>query len=98
MKNHDAMRLLAWYGLERNVDNSKSMASSAKLAGAWESFPRPADMGTAFPPDFLLASIVALSTTWSQGSPLLQTLGPSGHELPSDLRKLVAEAVTKLVR
>jgi len=53
-------------------------------------------IGTAFPPAFLLVVIMTLATAWSAAGPFGQALDPESAKLPDVLRRTIVEAVRRL--
>lgn len=97
MEHPNSMRLLAWYGIEE-IDSGGGLAASSFNEGStWKSGPPSGGAGTPLPTNFLLTAIIALSTAWSQANPFRQMLDSNERDLPSSLRKLVVEGVTRLV-
>src|ERR1700722_4199609 len=97
MANPDLMRLLAWSTLEHTANKLDERAATLrekvrKVAEAQNA----GHVGTAFPPDFLLTSIMSLGTAWAAASPFGPSLDPKLAERSAVLRKSIVEAVTLL--
>lgn len=97
MANPDLMRLLAWSTLEHAANRPDDRAATLrekirKLTEAQNA----GQVGTGFPPDFLLTAIMSLGTAWSAVSPFGRSLDPNLGERSAALRKCVVEAVALL--
>lgn len=97
MANPDLMRLLAWSTLERTAKESEERVATLrekirKVAEAQKA----GHVGSAFPPDFLLAAVMSLGTVWSAASPFGPALDPKLSERSAAIRKGVVEAITLL--
>src|SRR6516164_7640434 len=76
MANPDLMRLLAWSALEDTRGWAERVATlDAKLAALTEA-KKAGQVGTAFPPDFLLVAVMSLATAWSVASPFGPSVNP----------------------
>jgi AcrR family transcriptional regulator len=97
LANPDLMRLLAWSALEE-----KAEGKAERLAGFQSKFTalseaqKAGQVGTVFPPDFLLIAVMSLATAWSVASPFAPSLGPKAAERHAVLRKSLSEAVRLL--
>ena len=97
MANPDLMRLLAWSTLERAAKESDERVATLrekirKVAEAQKA----GQVGTAFPPEFILTAVMSLGTAWSAASPFGPSLDPKLAERSAALRKSIVEAVTLL--
>jgi AcrR family transcriptional regulator len=93
MANPDLLRLVAWSALEQPANGSAERVASlnAKLAALTEAR-KAGQVGTAFPPDFLLS----LATAWSVTSPFGPSLNRKAGEHPAAVRENLMEAVRLL--
>jgi len=92
--------LPAWSALEQKTKGQaeRVAALNAKVAALTEA-QNAGQVGTAFPPDFLLIAVMSLATAWSVASPFGPSINATakGAERTATLRKSVAEAVQLLV-
>ena len=97
MANPDLMRLMAWFALELKAKGPPERAAmvDAKVAALTEA-QKSGQVGTAFPPGFLLIAIMSLATAWSAASPFGPSINPKAAEHPVVLRKNLSEAVRLL--
>ena len=97
MENPDLMRLLAWSALEQKPDAlaERAAALDAKVTALTE-LQKTGQVGTAFPPDFLLVAILILATSWSATSPFGPSTSPKAADRKAAVRKSVVEAVRLL--
>jgi AcrR family transcriptional regulator len=97
MANPDLMRLMAWFALEQKAKAPPERAATlaAKVAALTEA-QNAGQLGTAFPPDFLLTAVMSLATAWSLASPFRPSLDPKAAERPAALRESLIEAVRLL--
>ena len=96
MANPDLMRLVAWSALEEtNASTDRAASLGAKVA-ALAKAQNAGDVGTAFPPDFLLFAILSVATAWSAASPFGPSVNPNAARRQSALRKNICEAVRLL--
>jgi AcrR family transcriptional regulator len=97
LANPDLMRLLAWFALEHKTSGPAERVAmfNAKIAALTEA-QKAGQVGTAFPPDFLVTAILNLATAWSAASPFGPSLDPKATERPAELRKSLIEAVRLL--
>jgi AcrR family transcriptional regulator len=97
MANPDLMRLMAWSALEQKAkDQAERVATlDAKIRALTEA-QRAGQVGTAFPPGFLLTAIMSLATAWSVASPFGPSFVPKAAERPAALRESIIEAVRLL--
>jgi len=98
MANPDLMRLMAWSSLEQSVQTppARGAARDSKVVELAKG-QAAGEIGTAFPPDFLLTVIMTLATAWTAASPFGPSLAPKSAEHPDELRKNVAAAVAAIV-
>jgi AcrR family transcriptional regulator len=96
MANPDLMRLLAWSALERKATGPDERVTirDAKVAALTEA-QNAGQVGTAFPPEFLLAAVMSLATACSVASPFAPSPDPNAAERAA-LRESVIEAVRLL--
>jgi AcrR family transcriptional regulator len=94
MANPDLMRLMAWFALEHKEKGPPERAAvvDAKIVALTEA-QNTGQVGTAFPPGFLLIAIMSLATAWSVASPFGPSVNPKATEHPVALRKNLSEAV-----
>jgi AcrR family transcriptional regulator len=96
MANPDLMRLIAWSALEKAKGPAERGATlDAKLAALAEA-QHAGQVGTAFPPRFLLTAVLSLATAWSAAGPFGPSLDPKAAERPAALRGSLIEAVRLL--
>ena len=97
MANPDLMRLMAWSALEQKAKGQagRVAAFEAKVRALTEA-QTAGQMGTAFPPDFLLMAVMSLATAWSVASPFGPSVNPGAAERPPALRESLIEAVRLL--
>jgi AcrR family transcriptional regulator len=96
MANPDLMRLMAWFALEQKKDSAERIAAwEAKLAAVAEA-QREGQVGTAFPPAFLLTCVMSLATAWSVASPFGRSLDPKAAEHSAAIRKNIIKAIRLL--
>jgi AcrR family transcriptional regulator len=97
MANPDLMRLMAWSALEQEAKGPAERAKTipAKVAALTEA-QKAGQVGTAFPPDFLLIAIMNLATAWSAASAFGPSLDPKATNHPAALRANLVEAVRLL--
>ncbi|WP_424215821.1 TetR/AcrR family transcriptional regulator (plasmid) [Streptomyces sp. BI20] len=91
------MRLARWHSLERGGRTpdlpAVAAANAAKLAALTAArAPRQDDPG--LPPELLLALIVSIATTWTEGAP--EPLDPADPAAVAAKRRAVVAAVTRL--
>ena len=67
----------------------------AKVAALTEA-QNAGQVGTAFPPDFLLIAVMSLAAAWSVASPFGPSVNPKAAERPAALRESLVEAVRLL--
>jgi AcrR family transcriptional regulator len=92
----ELMRLVAWYSLEQtSAPLAERDATRDTKIEALAKAQKSKEVGNAFPPGFLLTSIMALATAWAKSSPF-SALDPIGDKHPSALRKNIREAVRLL--
>jgi AcrR family transcriptional regulator len=96
MANQDLMRLLAWSALEHPKPSAERVAAlDAKVAGLTAA-QKAGQVGTAFPPRFLVAALMSLATAWSAASPFGRALDANATAQPAALRESIVEAVRLL--
>jgi AcrR family transcriptional regulator len=97
MANADLMRLLAWSTLEQKPkDHAERAASLDAKVQALADAQDAGQVGTAFPPHFLLTAVLSLATAWSAASAFGLSLGPTAAEGQAALRKNISDAVRLL--
>jgi hypothetical protein len=69
MTNPDLLRLVAWSALENPHGSAERVAALDTKVAALTAAQKVGQMGTAFPPDFLLVVVMSLATAWSATSP-----------------------------
>jgi AcrR family transcriptional regulator len=94
MAHPDLMRLMSWSSLEQKpgtvaARNDAHEPKVAALAAAQDA----GRLGTGFPPDFLLTTVMVLATAWSALSSFGPSLDPEAANRPAELRKNIGEAV-----
>ena len=97
MAHPDLMRLMAWFSLEQKADSpeERGAARDEKVAALMKA-QNAGQVGTAFPPGFLLTAIMALATAWTAAKPFGSSLEPDAHKRPAALRRNIREAVRLL--
>jgi len=90
------MRLMAWYSLEQRATGiSGRNASFASKIAALQQAQAAGQVSEAFPPAFLLITIMALSTAWSAASPF----GTFCDSMPADdIRNMLQRMIEKMLR
>ncbi|ORM69343.1 TetR family transcriptional regulator [Pantoea wallisii] len=94
--NPRIMRLMAWFSLEQQATGiSGRNASFVKKMATLQQAQAAGRVSDAFPPEFLLTTIMALSTAWS-------ALGPFGvfcDNVPAgDIRKMLQQMIAGMIR
>jgi AcrR family transcriptional regulator len=97
MAHPDLMRLMTWFGLEREgLDiSAKPPSLDGKVAAVMKA-QKAGRVATAVPPRFLVNAITALATAWTAANPFVRWIDPDAHKRPAALRRSVAEAVRLL--
>jgi AcrR family transcriptional regulator len=97
MANPDLMRLLAWSALEQTAKEQAERVATldAKLVALTAS-QKAGQLGTLFPPDFLLVAVMSLAMAWSAAGLFGPSLAPKADERPDTLRQSLIEAVRLL--
>lgn len=90
------MRLMAWYSLEQRATGiSGRNASFASKIAALQQAQAAGQLSEAFPPAFLLITVMALSTAWSAASPF----GTFCDNMPADdIRNMLQRMIEKMIR
>ena len=97
MANPDLMRLLAWSALEQTVqEQAERVAALDAKVSALAAAQKARQVGTVFPPNFLVVAVMSLATAWSAASPFGPSVNPKAAERPAALREKVVEAVRRL--
>lgn len=97
MANPDLMRLLAWSTLERfSKESDERVATLREKCRKVAEAQKGGAVGTAFPPDFLLAAVMSLGTAWSAASAFGPSLDANLGERSAVIRKSIVEAVALL--
>jgi AcrR family transcriptional regulator len=96
MANPDLMRLIAWSALEKTKDPAQRAATLDAKVAALAKAQNAGQVGTAFPPRFLLSAVLSLATAWSAAGPFGPSLDPKAAERPAALRDSLIEAVRLL--
>lgn len=93
MAHPDLMRLMAWFGLEKNTLGRAHRGPSleGKITALMKAR-KAGQVGTGFSPRFLLTAITALATAWTATNPLASWLDPDAHNRPAALRAHIAQA------
>ena len=92
MAHPDLMRLMAWSALEQPGASlsERRTARDTKVASI-KAAQEAGQVGTTFPPGFLLTVILSLASTWTAANPF----DPDAQKLPA-LRRNIAEAIRLL--
>jgi AcrR family transcriptional regulator len=96
MAHPELMRLMAWFGLERNAQGLPYR--SASFAGKSEALAKAQQdgkVGSTFSPGFLITAMMTLATAWSAANPF-GSLDPAALKQKDALRDSVAKAIEKL--
>jgi AcrR family transcriptional regulator len=98
MAHPDLMRLMVWSSLEQKPGSVPTRGAvhadkTAALLAAQEA----GQIGTRFPPNFLLTTIMTLATAWSAAGPFGPTLDPGAAQRPAELRDNIAAVVALMV-
>jgi AcrR family transcriptional regulator len=99
MAHTDLMRLMAWSNLEQKAADSATRAQVhggkvAELADAQAD----GKVNPAFPPAFILTTVMTLATAWTAVNPYGTSLDPDAPKDPHTLRKHIVELVSQLAR
>jgi AcrR family transcriptional regulator len=99
MAHPELMRLMAWSGLEQPADvlPERRAARDAKVA-ALKASQDAGQVGTTFPPRFLLATVMSLATTWSAANPFGPPIDPDAQQQAATLRRNIVEAIRLLTQ
>ena len=97
MAHPDLMPLMAWFALEQKADNPSGRGAirDPKLAALIEA-QNAGQVGAAFPPGFLLTTIMALATAGTTANPFGPSLDRDALTRPDALRRNIAEAIRLL--
>ena len=99
MANTASMRLVAWFALERGLENPASrvelMAEQRRRIGLAQ---QRGAVTSAFPPGFLMTAIMLLSGGWSAGSAFGPAMAPEATDDQDGLRELITAAIARLCR
>jgi AcrR family transcriptional regulator len=97
MANPASMRLVAWFALESGLENpasrAQAVAQQKQLIGLAQ---QRGTVTSAFPPGFLMTTIMVLGAGWSAGSPFGPAMDPDAPEDRDTLRELIAGAIARL--
>jgi hypothetical protein len=97
MAHPDLMRLMARFGLEQTAESPAARGATRDVkVAALRKAQNAGQVGTAFPPGFLLTAIKALATAWTAANPFGPSLDPDAHKRPAALRRNIEEAVRLL--
>jgi hypothetical protein len=93
------MRLMAWSNLELKAANPATRAEVhggkvAELAAAQDN----GKVNPAFPPAFLLTTIMTLATAWTAANPYGPSLDPEAVKDPDALRDNIVETIKLITR
>jgi hypothetical protein len=93
----DLMRLMAWSSLDLTAESptERGAAHEMKVASIKKA-QRAGDVGIAFPPSFLLTTIMTLATAWTAANPF-GALDSDATKRPTALRTNIAAASSLLV-
>jgi hypothetical protein len=93
----DLMRLMAWFSLEHQAEcPAERVAARDIKVAALTKAQKAGQLGTAFPPGFLLMAIMALATVWTAASPFGPSLDSDARKRPAALRRNIEKAVRLL--
>jgi AcrR family transcriptional regulator len=98
MANPDLMRLVGWSALEETKGSADRAASLETKVAALAKGQSAGNVGTAFPPDFLLFAVLSLATAWSAASPFGPSVNPNAAQRQPALRKNICEAIRLLAK
>jgi AcrR family transcriptional regulator len=95
MAHPDLMRLMAWSNLEQQVVDpaSRGEVHSGKVAGVAEA-QNNGKANPAFPPAFLLTTVMTVATAWTAANPFGTSFAPDAPKDPDALRKNIVEVIT----
>jgi AcrR family transcriptional regulator len=96
MENPDLLRLLAWSTLENAKGPAERLAALDAKVAALAQAQKAGQLGTAFPPDFLLVTVLSLATAWSATSPFGPSISRKAVEYSAAVRKNVVDTVRLL--
>jgi AcrR family transcriptional regulator len=99
MANPDLMRLMAWFGLEQAIGSpSERRAVTDEKITALLQAQDEGRIGKAFPPAFLLTTVMTLATAWTAANPFGLSFDPQANEHQDAIRKSVADVVRLIVQ
>ncbi|HEV3261851.1 MAG TPA: TetR family transcriptional regulator [Gemmataceae bacterium] len=97
MANPDLMRLMAWSALEQKAQGpTERIATLEEKIRALTEAQEAGQVGTAFPPSFLVTAVMSLATAWSAAGSFGPSLDPKAAERRTELRQNITEAVRLL--
>ena len=95
--NPDLMRLMAWSTLEQKAKGQAGRVAAFEVkVRALTEAQTAGQVGTAFPPDFLLIAVMSLATAWSAAGLFGSSVNPKVAERPAAQRESLIEAVRLL--
>lgn len=100
MSHADLFRLMAWYGLEKNVIGDLADRSSVQekklqmIADAQDA----GQVGQTFAPGFLMTAIMALATAWTATNPFGPSYDRNAADRLDETKEAVAAAIRLLVK
>ncbi|WP_042159643.1 TetR family transcriptional regulator [Paenibacillus gorillae] len=99
MANPNLMRLMTWFSLEQKTDNpaERTAAHNAKVVELTQA-QSAGQIGAAFPPNFLLTAIMALSTAWTATNPFGPSIDSSATNKSDELRDAISRVVGLMIR
>ncbi|QSF48013.1 TetR family transcriptional regulator [Paenibacillus tianjinensis] len=95
MSNPDLMRLMAWFSLEQKADSpvERGQVHDQKVKSLTEA-QNSGQVGAAFPPEFILTTIMTIATAWTAANPFGPLLDPKSIKNVEPLR----DAISRVVR
>jgi len=94
ISNPDLMRLMAWFNLEQKADSpvERGQVHEQKVKSLTEA-QNAGRVGAAFPPEFILTTIMTIATAWTAVNPFGPSLDPKRVETVEGLRDAISRAV-----
>jgi AcrR family transcriptional regulator len=99
MAHPELMRLMAWSNLEQKAADlaTRAQVHGGKVAALAEAQDN-GKVNPAFPPAFLLTTIMTLATAWTAANPYGPSLDPAAPRDPDTLRKNIVEVIRQITR
>ncbi|GIP22253.1 TetR family transcriptional regulator [Paenibacillus sp. J22TS3] len=90
----DLMRLMAWFNLEQKADSpaERGQVHDQKVKSLTEA-QNTGRVGSVFPPEFILTTIMTIATAWTAANPFGPSLDPKSTENVERIRDAIFRAV-----